>query len=189
MALKLITAPSTLPVSLAEAKLHLRIDAADEDALVTALISAATQGAEQETGRAIMPQTWAVTLDAFPEAIELMRTPVQSVTSVKYFDEAGVQQTLPGSLYSLDNSEDAGFAYVVPAYDTDWPDTRDQVNAVEVIYTAGYADAAAVPEIIKAWIKLRVGALFENREAWTLGKSIEPNPFVDRLLDPYRLGF
>ena len=63
MSLKLVTAASTYPVTLAEAKLHLRVDSTDEDTLITALITAATEMCEQKTGRAIMQQTWDVTLD------------------------------------------------------------------------------------------------------------------------------
>ena len=82
MALKLITTASALAVSLVEAKAHLRVDVADDDALITAYITAATEMAEQATGRAIMPQTWQLTLDAFPSALALTRTPVASISSL-----------------------------------------------------------------------------------------------------------
>jgi uncharacterized phiE125 gp8 family phage protein len=189
MALKLTTAPSTYPVTLAEAKLHCRIDVANDDALVNALITAATEQADHMLGRALMPQTWTLTLGTFPDAIELTRVPVASVTSVRYYDTNGTQQTLSPSLYSVDTADDFGFGYVVPAYNTDWPAIRDQINAVEVIYVAGYANAAAVPQLIKTWILLRIAALYENREAWTMGRDvINENPAVDRLLDRYRVG-
>ena len=186
MSLKLITAATTYPVTLAEAKLHCRIDSSDDDTLIAALITAATELAEQKTGRAIMAQTWELTHDAFPDSFELTRTPVQSITSVKYYDANGVQQTLANTLYALDNADEFGVAYVVPVYAGDWPDTRDQINAVAVRYLAGYESVAAVPESIKAWIKLMVGAMYENRESegavqtHTLG-------FADRLLDRYKV--
>jgi uncharacterized phiE125 gp8 family phage protein len=188
MALKLITAATALAVSLVEAKAHLRIDVSDDDTLLTAMITAATEAAEQATGRAIMPQTWELTLDEFPAALELTRVPVASITSVIYADLDGVDQTLSALLYSLDNYDDFGPAYVVPAYDTEWPDTRDQINAVKVRYVAGYANAAAVPESIKSWIKLQVGAMYENREQETVasGHSV-PLGFADRLLDRYKV--
>ena len=75
MALKLITAASTFPITLEDAKLHCRVDTAADDALINALITAATELAEQKTGRALMAQTWELTLDAFPEAFELTRVP------------------------------------------------------------------------------------------------------------------
>jgi uncharacterized phiE125 gp8 family phage protein len=186
MALKLITAATALAVSLVEAKLHLRVEVSDDDALITALITAATELAEQATGRAIMPQTWELTLDAFPDALEITRVPAASVTSLKYWGTTGVQQTLSNALYTLDNADEFGAAYVVPVYDGTWPDTRDQINAVALRYVAGYADAAAVPESIKAWIRLMVGAMYENREA-EAGRQTFCLGFADRLLDRYRV--
>jgi uncharacterized phiE125 gp8 family phage protein len=186
MALKLITAASALAVSLVEAKAHLRVDVSDDDTLISALVTAATEMAEQYTGRAIMPQTYMLTLDAFPSALELTRTPVASVTSIAYADTSGTVQTLSSSLYALDNLDGNGNAYVVPAYNTSWPDTRDQVNALTCTFVAGYANAAAVPESIKSWIKLMAGAMYDNRSAegekqtYTLG-------FADRLLDRYKV--
>lgn len=189
MALKLITPPSTYPVTLAEAKLHCRVDIADDDALITAFITAATETAEQKTGRAIMAQTWELTLDAFPDALELTRVPVQSITSVKYYDTAGVQQTMSNTLYALDATDDFGFAHISPVYAGAWPETRDQTNAVAVRYVAGYADAASVPEGIKQWIKLMVSTMYENREteaysSRAVSTTVQMS-FVDRLLDRY----
>lgn len=186
MALKLITPATDLAVSLAEAKLHLRVETTDEDALITALIMAAAELAEQKTGRALMPQTWELTLDAFPDAFQLTRLPVASITSIKYWDTAGSQQTLGTGLYTLDNTDDYGPAYVVPVYGGSWPDTRGQINAVAVRYVAGYATAAAVPASIKAWIKLQVSAMYENRE---LEGSVQTYAlgFADCLLDRYKI--
>ena len=189
MALKLITAPSTYPVTLAEAKLHCRVDIADDDTLITALITAATEMAEQKTGRAIMTQTLELTLDAFPDAFELTRVPVQSVTSVKYYDTTGAQQTLSNTLYALDAADDFGFAYISPVYAGVWPDTRDQINAVAVRYVAGYADSASVPQSIKNWILLMVSTMYENRETEAYSSRAVSTTvqmqFVDRLLDRY----
>jgi len=191
MALKQITAPSTYPVTLADAKLHCKVDTNADDALITSLITAASDMAEQKTGRAIMPQTWELTLDAFPDAFELTRVPVQSITSIKYYDTNGVQQTLSGSLYTLSNTDEYGFAYVVPIYNGTWPSTRGQINAVAVRYVAGYADAASVPEGIKQWIKLMISTMYENREteaysSRAVSTTVQMS-FVDRLLDRYKV--
>lgn len=186
MSLKLITPAATLAVSLVEAKLHLRVDASDEDALITTFISAATEMAEQATGRAIMPQTWELTLDAFPVAFELTRIPVASVTSLKYWDTDGVQQTLGTMLYELSTASDFSAATVAPVYGATWPASREQINAVAVRYVAGWANAAAVPDSIKSWIKLQVGAMFENREAEGAVQT-HALGFADRLLDRYKV--
>lgn len=191
MALKLITAATTPAVSLVEAKEHLRVTEATEDTLITAMITSATETAEQITGRAIMPQTWELTLDSFPGAFELTRIPATSVTSLKYYDTAGVLTTLAPELYTMDIADDFGMAYVIPAYGAEWPATRDQINAVALRYVAGYANAAAVPESIKAWIKLTVSSMYENREAEAYSSRAVSTTvkmsFVDALLDRYKV--
>ena len=60
-------------------------------------------------------------------------------------------------------------------------------EAVRVVFSCGYANVAAVPASIKAWILLRVGALFEHRSAWTSGKPIEFNPNLAHLLDRFKV--
>lgn len=186
MALKLITPAAELAVSLADVKAHLRVDTTDEDTLITAYITAAAELAEQATGRALMPQTWELTLDAFPEAFEITRLPAASITSLKYWDVTGTQQTMGTGLYTLDSTDDFGPAYVVPVYGGVWPVNRDQINAVALRYVAGYATAAAVPDSIKAWIKLQVGAMYENRQTEGAVQTYALG-FADRLLDRYKV--
>lgn len=186
MSLQLTTAPTVLAVSLAEAKLHLRVDGTDEDTLITALIGAACESAEQHTGRALLPQAWTLTLDAFPALIQLTRVPVTAVTSIKYDDLDGVEQTLAPADYTLSTGGDYGVATIVPTYAKAWPSTRAQPGAVRVVFAAGYANAAAVPESIKAWIKLQVGAMFDNRAAEGPVQT-HALGFADRLLDRYRV--
>lgn len=191
MSLKLISPATLLAVDLQSAKAHLRVTQSDEDALITAMITAATETAEQITGRAIMPQTWELTLDAFPEAFELTRIPAVSVTSLKYTSEAGVLTTMDGAAYTLNAADDYGFALVEPAYGTEWPTARDQTGTVALRFTAGYANAAAVPEGIKSWIKLTVSTMYENREAEAYSSravsATVKMSFVDALLDRYKV--
>lgn len=185
MGLRLITPPAVEPVSLAEAKAHLRVSAATEDALIGSLISAARQVAEHELRRALLTQTWQRTLDFFPSAIELAYPPHQSVTHVKYLDPAGVQQTLNPAGYEVDSEREPG--WIVPAYGYTWPETLDRINAVEVRFVCGWSAAADVPATIRQWILLMVAHYFENREASVPGVSIAPLPFIAGLLDPYRV--
>lgn len=186
MALKLITAAVGLAISVAEAKSHMKVDESSEDALIQVYIKAATEAAEQFTGRAIMQQTWELTADAFPSVLWLTRIPVASVASLKYIDGTGAQQTLSDTLYQLDNYDDFTSACVTPAYGASWPDTRVAPNAVMVRYVAGYANAADVPSSIKDWIYLQVGAMYANRElegtvqTYALG-------YADRLLDRWKV--
>ena len=186
MALKLITPATELAVELADVKAHLRVDTTDDDSLITAYITAAAELAEQATGRALMPQTWELTLDAFPEAFEITRVPAASITSLKYWDVDEVQQTLPNNLYTLDNADDFGNAYVVPVVGGTWPDTGERINAVALRYVAGYATAGSVPGSIKAWLKLMVGAMYDNRKAEGDVQTYALD-FADRLLDRYKV--
>jgi len=185
MALKLITAPATEPITLDEAKAHLRVVGDDEDALITALIAAARQGAEHITGRALMPQVWELVLDEFECTINLPKPPLVAVASVKYVDTNGVLQALDESAYQVD--ADSVPARVMPAYGASWPSTRCQPNAVRIQFQCGYADAAAVPQEIKTWMLLRISALYENRDAVNVGNIVTEFPYVERLLDAYRV--
>jgi uncharacterized phiE125 gp8 family phage protein len=94
MSLRLITAPTTYPVTLAQAQAQTRVNLARDDDYLNLLIAAATDYAEQYTGKAIMEQTWELVLDGFSDAIQIPKGPISSVTSVKYFDAANVEQTI-----------------------------------------------------------------------------------------------
>lgn len=185
MPLILITEPTAEPVTLAEAKAHCRVEVADDDALIGVLIGAAREQVEHILGRALMTQTWERVLDAFPAgAIELGMPPVQSITSIKYLDAAGAEQTLAPSAYALDADSLPGWA--LPDADTDWPDTQAVANAVRVRFAAGYASAAAVPDSIKQWILIHVGYWYGNREA-AAAVEMKRLPYVDCLLDRWRV--
>lgn len=185
MALKLITAPSAEPVTLAEAKTHLRVFDNDDDALIGALIQAAREACEHEIGRALITQTWEKVLDLFPEGIALPYPPVQSIASIKYIDGDGTLRTMDAADYYLDSHAEP--AWLVPAYGATWPSTRDEPNAVRVRFVSGYgADGTFVPEVLRQWILLQVGHWYATREAAS-ERVLEKTPFVDRLLDRYRI--
>lgn len=186
MALKLITAPTSEPVTLADAKAHCRVDASSDDALLTALITAAREQAEHYLGRAIMTQTWERVLDDFPAGsgeIELAPT-VQSITSITYLDADEVSQVLPSTDYTLDADNLPGWA--LPDPDLGWPATLDTVNAVRVRFVRGWPSAGAVPQSIKQWILVQVGYWYANREA-AGERKLDRLPYVDCLLDPWRV--
>lgn len=174
------TTTPTEPITLAEAKLHLRVDGTDEDTLITALISAARETCEDRIEGTIPVTGWKLTLDAFPDAIRLLRGPIASVESVKYLDEDGVEQTLSPLDYLVDTVSTAG--YIVPAFGKAWPETRAQINAVTVDYTAGTASPA---HALKAWMLLAIGDMYANREA-SSDRPVVVQGFADRLLDPFR---
>jgi hypothetical protein len=120
--------------------------------------------------------------------IYLPRSPVQSVTSIQYYDPSGALQTLDPSQYIVDNISEP--ARIVPAPGTAWPATQNRVNAVKVVFTAGYGNSGTnVPSGILHWILLTTGTFYENREMVAVlnrGK-VEVLPYVQGLLDSYSL--
>lgn len=187
MALKLINAPAALAVDLADAKAQCRVSGSEEDALLTRLIRGAVSRGEHQTGRAFIDQEWELILDGFPaQEIELANPPQISITSVKYLDGLGVQQTLSPAAYVLDADLMPG--WLLPAAGTSWPATLDGANTVRVRFRCGYGStAAAVPEGIRDWILVQVSTLYDNRDAVALAKADNsPASFASHLLDPFR---
>jgi uncharacterized phiE125 gp8 family phage protein len=186
MALNLVTAPATEPVSLVEAKLQCKEDGSDQDTLISLYIKAAREMAEHEMSRVLITQTWELTLDAFPSGeIELPLTPIQSIASVSYQDPEDAEQTLDPSAYTLDKESVPG--WLIPAASTAWPATIDAANSVRIRIVGGYATAAAVPDNIKLWILAHVATWFRNRESVNVGNIVTKMPGLDSLLDRYRV--
>lgn len=188
MSLQLVTPPSGEPVSLAETKLHLRVDFNEDDALINGCIAAARQAAEMLTGRQLITARWKLVLDSFPAcAILVAKCPVQSVASIQYLDMNGSSQTMSAADYVVDTAYEP--ARITPVFGKTWPSTLPQIGAVNVTFDAGYGPASSVPEGIKSWIKLRVGSLYAHREEMSIlmRGRIDPLPFIDGLLDPYRV--
>jgi uncharacterized phiE125 gp8 family phage protein len=175
------------PVTLAEAKRHLRetlVDT-DNDTDISALIKAARLACEERLQRTLITTTWQLTLDAFPEAIKVPMPRLIAVSSLAYLDSAGASQVLDPADYLVDALSEPG--YIVPGVDLAWPSTQARINAVTVTYTAGYgATAASVPEPLKQWIKLAVGDMYERRSRSAEQPALAQD-FVDALLDPYRI--
>lgn len=177
---KLITAP-TSPVTLDEAKQHLRVDTMSspgpDDDLIASIIDAAVAYVDGPSGvlrQSVLPTTWEVAYDAFPEAeIELPLPYVQSVSSVKYTDTAGVEQTVSSSDYEVDTYGSNG--WVVPVEGFSWPATMETINAVKVRWVSGLDEC---PSEVRAAILLMIGHLYDNRGS----VPADVPPAVDALL-------
>lgn len=135
MSLTPITPPSTEPVLLDEARSQCRVDDYDSDGQLAGLILSAREWAQDFTGRVIVTQTWEMSLDTFPSVIDLPLAPVQSITSIKYTDPAGAEQTLDPSAYEADLLSQPARIRPVDA----WPSIDDAYNAVRVRFVVGYA--------------------------------------------------
>jgi len=185
MGLKLKTAPTAEPLTLAEAKLHCKVDVVDDDALITGLIVSARQQAEHRTGRALVAQDWELSLDEFPsDSLDIPLPPLISVASITYLDTNGARQTLANAEYQVIIDELLG--RVIPAFGKRWPVCRTVAGCVVVTFTAGYGAAAAVPDSIKSWMKLAIGTWYKNRDTVIAGQTSElPRDFFAALLDPY----
>lgn len=181
MPLILISGPAGEPVTSADVKTSARIDGTEFDSEIALLIPAVRQDAEHRLGRRLITQTVELVLDAFPAAeIDLRLPDVQSITSVKYLDAAGVEQTLASNAYSLvDQGAEVSPTWLLPANGTSWPSTLDAANAVRVRFVVGFGSTAAdVPAAIRQWIIATCVA--------TLNRCDVPE-FIDRLLDGHKV--
>lgn len=165
-----ITEPAALPVTVDEAKEHLRVDHEDEDALIERLIRAATEDAETFQGRAYITRTLRLYLDRFPGSagvIYLPMPPATSVEAVTYRDHSGGEHVIDADRYVVDLARSP--ARIAPAAGHSWPAVSLlPVGAVSVEYKAGYGDEPGdVPDAVRQAILLTVGHLYENREAVT----------------------
>lgn len=188
MSHNLTTAPTTEPLTVAEGRAHLRVDDSSDNDTIDALITTTRERVEEELGRALITQTWTLTLDRFPHGpIELPRPPLQSVTSITYIDSDGASQTWGSSLYRVDTAAQPG--RITPAYGESYPTTRDVTGAVTVTFVAGYGAAAAdVPRPIRQAMLLLLGHAYAHREIVVAGTIVSPIPqSMDWLLDPYRV--
>lgn len=193
--LALISAPTEDVISLAEAKAHLRVDAGDDDDLIEALVRAASSVLDPASGgwlgRALRPQTWELRLPGFPSGeIVLPIPPLIAISSFKYDDSAGVEQTLAVTTgYRILSAGGLSKVMLAPPWNGTWPAARPDVESVRIRFNAGYAtaDPDPLPAPIVAWIKLHLGKLYEQREAVIIGAPVAPLPDIDGLIAPYRV--
>jgi uncharacterized phiE125 gp8 family phage protein len=226
MGLKPITAPPVEPLTLNDAYVQCQIDtissgspatiSSPHDAWITATIPVVRQQAENELARALITQTWELSLHDFPRglvdehshdgrqryhrpydwrAIQIPLPPLQRVSSVTYLDGNGDLQPLDPSAYVVDDSVTP--AQITPARGSSWPEVLTQPGAVKIRFVAGYAPTgspadyrANVPPAIKHWMLLVLANWFRNREAtWQVvsSQTLENAPYVDAMLFPYRV--
>lgn len=158
-ALNLVTAPVEYPITLEEAKEHLRVDTNDFDAEIQSKIELATQEVENATGYKLISQTWTYNLDQLYNIIKIPYYPLTSVSSISYKDDNNATQTLSSALYVVDTKAKPG--KVTQAYNQTYPTTYSISNAVTITFVCGYSNATAVPERFKQAIKLYLQYYFD----------------------------
>lgn len=184
----LLTGPALEPVSLDEAKAWLRIDASDEDPLLSALIVSARMTLEAYTRRFFVTQSWRAILDAWPapsvrrKTLSLPFAPFQSVTAIRVYDATGVAQTLDAGGYRAPAAPDRGriaFADTPPA-------PGRATDGIEIDVVTGYGSQAAdTPEPLRRAILTLVAHWHENRGDQP-GEAARPPALVAALAAPFR---
>lgn len=213
---QLITPPGAEPITLAQAKQHLRCDFDDEDSLIEGLIKAAREYAEKYTRRAFFTQTWKRTLDHFPLithfdrsrtpnerdswpygtwlwdklTIELPHPQTVSVTSIIYLDPSGIEQTLDPSAYNVDVTSIP--ARITPTQGKVWPIVQTYVpGSVVITFVAGsYGDGVetnSMPQSIVQAMLLLIGHWYQNRESVSALTMKTVPMAVNALLDFHRV--
>ena len=177
-ATEMTSGPAVEPLTVSEAKAHLRVDHTTDDSYIESLIKAARRSAELFQGRAYITQTWKVYLNTFPSAaaIAIPYAPLQSVTSISYVDLNGNTQTLSSDLYQVDTKSMPGQVVLAPL--ASWPSTQtDKVNAVTITFVAGYGNtSASVPEHIRHAIRLILSDFYQHRENTIVGNVVNQIP-------------
>ena len=171
--------PAALPVTLQQAKAWLKVDDNNSDAEIGGFIQAATIRAEEYCGRPFIQREYTEYFDNFPSMIEPKAVTFQSLTSINYTDTDGANQSF------TDTQIGAGSKFkkarIKPAYGFEWPTTRTELDAVTVVYQAGYgADWNDVPETVRQAILYLVGHYFTNR--MIVGDKIDEIPETAKCL-------
>jgi uncharacterized phiE125 gp8 family phage protein len=154
----LISPPTSYGVTVSQAKAQSRVLNSAEDDVIEGHLAAALAYAEKYTGRIYQPQTWELTVDAFPTAeIKLTPGPVASITSIQYIDADGATITVADTLYETDLAGDD--AWVGPS--TPWPATMATFNAVKITYVAGRGQ---MPADMRQAIIMLAAHYYQDRE-------------------------
>lgn len=184
MSLKIKTAPLSEPVQLADMRLYLGITQSSDnsrDSIIQSHITSARRWAEEYTKSVFITQTWVLYDECFDDDCYDLKSELQSVASIKYYDLTNTLQTLDPTFYDVDTVDHK----VHLAYNKVWPLTYNRPNAIQIEHVSGFGSAASVPEDIKSAIKMVVGH-WENYQSTIEGSRISTIPYaVEQLLKPF----
>ncbi len=191
MSLVLLSGPAVEPVSLAEAKAHLRVDHASEDALIQSLVLASRLHVEAGLGLALVTQFWRLVRDDWPADgfVILPLRPVQAIEAVNVETAPGAVTTLAATDYALEAAgASAGDGQRLVATGAGWPGPSTRIDGIGIDLRAGFGDTAAdVPEPIRQAILMLVAHWYEHRDPIEIGTAAARIPTaVGDLLKPYR---
>lgn len=181
-ALNRTTPPSSEPLTLVEAKAHLRVSTSDDDTLISGLITATRLVCEEFTTRALITQGWRLWLDQFPgdsipwwdgmregaharltvnRFINIPRAPLQSISAVTLYNDDDSSTIFSPALYFVDNAAEPG--RLALRNNASWPTPVRMTNGINIDFVAGYGDASAVPQTLKQGMLVHIGQLYEHR--------------------------
>ena len=184
-----VTAPADYPIMLSEVKRQAKVTLDSEDDLIVLAMDAAVNemdGANGYLGRCLITQTWELRLDDFRDTMKIPLPPLQSVSSVKYIDTNGTEQTLATTVYDVLTNPEPGIVRL--ANSQTWPTVRREKDAVRIRFVAGYgASGLSVPELIRQRLLIRAATFYEHRDELFVGHAVMPSPFVDSMLENFRI--
>ena len=186
-AFKVVTAATENPITLTEAKTHLKVDTTADDTFITNLIKSATSSAQEYTNRFFIQTTIQQVGDKWEDISNLFKSPVLSVTNIKYVDPDGTLQTLNTDIYFLDDVNKPARIGLKP--NQSYPQIIDRLNAVQVNYIVGLAAGPdEVDEGIRQALLLTIGNWYQNRQAVVTGTIATELPMNAKfLLDQYKI--
>lgn len=173
-----VTAPSALPISVAEAKAQMRVEGNDEDTIIERLINAAVAFVDVQgvLGFAMITQTWGQWVGPNPGTVMLSLGPVQSVSAIKYYDINGTLQTATLADFNVFGTPNR--ITISPKSGNAWPVTQTRDDAIKIEYVIGYgATSASVPQTVRHALMMLVAHWYENRENELIGTISKTLPF------------
>ena len=181
------TAATTPAFTTDQMKTFLKVDTTADDTLIDNLVQAATESCQVYTNRYFIDTVVIQYSDKWEALSSLYKSPVDSVTHVKYYDSDDTLQTWASSNYIVDSSYEP--ARITLAVDKSFPSLSDRANAIEVKYTVGYGTASTdVPEGIRTAIALTCGNWYANRQSVITGRTATELPLSSQyLLDQYKV--
>ena len=186
MALMLTAGPAIEPISVADAKTHLRVDTIAEDILIASLILTSRLHIEAALGLSLITQSWQLTFDAFPDgnAVALPLHPISAITAVRTTASDGTITTLSAASTLFDPGPPARIVRTGPS----WPHITAAANGITIGFTAGFgSNATDVPAPIRQAMLLLVAHWYEHRDPIEIGEPDTAIPkAVSELLKPYR---
>ena len=191
MNLTQLMSPAQKPLSLTVVREHLRVVDAGEDALIEGLIDAATShldGRHGILGRALITQGWELKLKCWPsdDGMKLPFPPLQAIEHVKYINEAGVEQLMPSSDYSVEPGEFVSILRLAP--EKKWPVLGASNWPVRISFRCGFGDVPDdIPKAIRQAMLLLIGHWYENRSEVEACELSQVPMASTALLSPYKV--